>query len=167
MGGRGGFSANGGAGGEADGGGAFVEIGSFTSRNDRFNSNSATGGIGGQAETGGQGGLAGSAQGGGLFVYRDLPRHVVVLIGDVMMVNSALGGTGGGVFSGGVGGAGGNGAGGGLFTVNFLPIVSTNLLTGNRVKSGVGGLAAKTGKAGVAAGPNTNFAGVPDPLSPK
>ena len=167
IGGRGGFAANGGAGGEADGGGAFVEIGSFTSRNDRFSSNSAIGGIGGQAETGGQGGLAGSAQGGGLFVFRDTPRNLVVLSGDVITVNSVLGGTGGGVFSGGVGGAGGNGAGGGLFTVNFLPIVSTNLIIGNSAKAGVGGLALKNGKGGIAAGPNTNFAGVPVPLSPK
>lgn len=163
------IGSDGGSGGTASGGGAYVfGTGSgFSILSSSFNGNTAQGGAGGQGghgtdgSDGGSGGDGGSAFGGGLY-YSTFGSGLKIL-GTSFDSNHAVGGNGGlggkgGVSSteggdGGEGGDAGEGEGGGIWLRADGAVTITNSsVTNNNATGGIGGDGGVGGTGGVTGG---------------
>ncbi|MHB1426411.1 MAG: choice-of-anchor Q domain-containing protein [Gemmataceae bacterium] len=152
------IGGTGGTGGAASGGGVYVVGGAVMLTNDTLSSNTAAGGTGGRGgegdqnstsgpavSRGGNGGVGGTASGGGLYVA----GGTVTLTKDNLGSNKAAGGTGGGGGrinlpvgdDGGSGGAGGAASGGGVDAAGpaVTVVLSNATLSGDEAVGGVGG----------------------------
>ena len=120
----------GGHGGDALGGGIYVNGGSLTLNDDTISSNIVRGGAGGAAEAAAGGG-GGSADGGGI----EVASGNLVLNADVFRSNQAFGGVRGqGAIS---GEAGGSAAGGGLYVAGGSLVLNADMFESNQAFGGL------------------------------